>query len=61
MREQRPLDYLKLIGVLLPALSLASNSSTDDLSDEEFAKVLATVRAAIAEQEAEQASRTEVA
>jgi hypothetical protein len=57
LRRKRPQDYLKLTAAFLPKKFRANRLVLDEITDEEFFKVLAVVREAIAEKEREEAER----
>ena len=51
LRTRRPYDYLKLVVAFLPKKFQGRDRVFEDMSDEEFFKVLTAVRAAVAEHE----------
>ena len=55
LRTRRPHDYLKLVAAFLPKKFQGRDPVFEDMSDEEFFKVLTAVRAAVAEHEKAQA------
>jgi hypothetical protein len=51
LRTRQPHDYLRLVAAFLPKKFQGRDPVFEDMSDEEFFKVLTAVRAAVAEHE----------
>jgi hypothetical protein len=54
LRKERPHDYVKLVAALLPKDIQSEHSSIEDMSDDEFAGVLAAVRSLVGTTDAAQ-------